>query len=240
MSSIANKHLSKYGRYGDTEIVKTSDGNLWHVSKDEKRLIDAYGKYGEKLVDDVGSGTINPETGLEEKWAWLIPAAALAVSTISGAASGYAQEQSAGVSSDYAQAGLDKIQTSLTALGESTRASREALTASFGKKLSDFSETFGYKKGGTRESIRKAKGQTGFANVEMGDEELEMLNKTIESGMGDLQFSYGTEMGKLSARDKTERARLESDRLALQREKDLADERADSWYLGKNIINLFS
>jgi hypothetical protein len=240
MSSIANKHLSKYGRYGDTEIVKTSDGNLWHVSKDEKRLIDAYGKYGEKLVDDVGSGTINPETGLEEKWAWLIPAAALAVSTISGAASGYAQEQSAGVSSDYAQAGLDKIQTSLTALGESTRASREALTASFGKKLSDFSETFGYRKGGFRQSLSKAKGQTGFANVEMGDEELEMLNKTIESGMGDLQFSYGTEMGKLSARDKTERARLESDRLALQREKDLEDEKADSWYLGKNIMNLFS
>ena len=162
------------------------------------------------------------------------------MSSISGAASGYAQQQSAETTSDYAQAGIDKVGTALTSLGESTRKSREALSASFGKKASDFSETFGYKKGGLRKSIANIKERTGFAGVEVGDEEFEMLNKSIESGMGDLQFSYGTEMGKLSARDKTERARLESDRLALKREKELSDKKADSWYLGKNLIEMFS
>ena len=57
--SIANNHLSKHGRFGDTEIAKTSNGDLWHVSKHEKKLIDNYGKIGEDVVDRLGSGTIN-------------------------------------------------------------------------------------------------------------------------------------------------------------------------------------
>ena len=36
--SIANNHLSKYGRFGDTEIAKTSTGDLWHVNKHEKKF----------------------------------------------------------------------------------------------------------------------------------------------------------------------------------------------------------
>ena len=66
--NIANNHLSKHGRFGDTEIAKTSSGDLWHVSKHEKKLIDNYGKIGEDVVDTLGSGTINPTTGLKEQW----------------------------------------------------------------------------------------------------------------------------------------------------------------------------
>ena len=30
--------LAQYGRNNDTEIAKTSMGELWHVTKDEKKL----------------------------------------------------------------------------------------------------------------------------------------------------------------------------------------------------------
>jgi len=69
--SIASNHLSRLaskGRYGDTQIAKTSKGELWHVNPKEKAIMNMYGMEGEKMVDAVGSGTINPETGLEEKF----------------------------------------------------------------------------------------------------------------------------------------------------------------------------
>ena len=40
--SIASNHLSSLaskGRFGDNEIAKTSEGELWHVNKREKDLI---------------------------------------------------------------------------------------------------------------------------------------------------------------------------------------------------------
>jgi hypothetical protein len=45
--TIAEKHLSKHGRFGDTEIASTSNGELWHVNKFEKKLINDYGDVGE-------------------------------------------------------------------------------------------------------------------------------------------------------------------------------------------------
>ena len=64
LSSLANK-----GRYGDTKIAESKfvkPGALWHVNEGEKRAMKTYGAEGEKMVDAIGSGTINPETGLEE------------------------------------------------------------------------------------------------------------------------------------------------------------------------------
>ena len=69
--SIASNHLSRMaskGRYGDTQIAKTSQGELWHVNPKEKAIMSMYGMEGEKMVNAVGSGTINPDTGLEEKF----------------------------------------------------------------------------------------------------------------------------------------------------------------------------
>lgn len=53
------------GRGGDTEIRKV-DGQDSHVNAFEAWLIDKYGAKGEEIVKDIGSGTINPETGLPE------------------------------------------------------------------------------------------------------------------------------------------------------------------------------
>ena len=64
---MADNHFSdiaKKGRYGDTEIARTSKGELWHVNPQEKSLMNMYGMEGERMVDAMGSGTINPKTGL--------------------------------------------------------------------------------------------------------------------------------------------------------------------------------
>ena len=68
------------GRGGDTKL-RNVDGELSHVNADEAAAIDMYGSVGENVVKAVGSGTINPNTGLKEygrtwkpkegKWGWL-------------------------------------------------------------------------------------------------------------------------------------------------------------------------
>ena len=69
-SIVDTRKLSKdkkasLGRGGDTEIGvvdnKETHLNAWEVS-----LIDSFGEAGEQYVKDVGSGTINPITGLKE------------------------------------------------------------------------------------------------------------------------------------------------------------------------------
>ena len=57
--------LSKMGRGGDTEL-RHVDGELSHVNPTEAAAIDMYGSIGENVVKAVGSGTINPNTGLKE------------------------------------------------------------------------------------------------------------------------------------------------------------------------------
>tara|TARA_R110002020_G_scaffold298862_4_gene514681 strand:- start:2122 stop:3297 length:1176 start_codon:yes stop_codon:yes gene_type:complete len=53
------------GRFGDSELRKV-DGEVSHVNPIEANLIDSLGKNGEEIVKEIGSGTINPETGLDE------------------------------------------------------------------------------------------------------------------------------------------------------------------------------
>jgi hypothetical protein len=57
--------LASKGRKGDTEIRRV-DGRLSHVNKTEANWIDIHGKSGEAMTQAVGSGTINPNTGLME------------------------------------------------------------------------------------------------------------------------------------------------------------------------------
>ena len=57
--------LAKKGRGGDTELRHVA-GKLSHVNSSEAALIDEFGSEGEKIVQALGSGTINPETGLPE------------------------------------------------------------------------------------------------------------------------------------------------------------------------------
>ena len=59
------KNISSKGRGGDTTI-RTVKGESSHVNAFEAYLIDNYDKIGEEIVSEIGSGTINPNTGLRE------------------------------------------------------------------------------------------------------------------------------------------------------------------------------
>ena len=61
------KNLASKGRFGDTQMRKVG-GQLSHVSQGEANHMDAHGKAGERDVQALGSGTINPETGKPEYW----------------------------------------------------------------------------------------------------------------------------------------------------------------------------
>ena len=59
--------LADEGRHGDSSIRKVG-GELAHVNTTEANAIDILGPLGEAWVEKVGSGTINPQTGLREYW----------------------------------------------------------------------------------------------------------------------------------------------------------------------------
>ena len=63
--SILFDVLAKKGRKGDTK-VRYVDNELSHVNSAEAYLIDNYGELGEATTQTIGSGTINPATGLKE------------------------------------------------------------------------------------------------------------------------------------------------------------------------------
>ena len=106
--------LSKMGRGGDTKL-RNVDGELSHVNADEAAAIDMYGSVGENVVKAVGSGTINPDTGLREysisaTLAWAaanaptIAAGLAALATTTGLISGSSQR---GVEMDVAEETAD-------------------------------------------------------------------------------------------------------------------------------------
>ena len=62
-------NLAAKGRRGDTKIRKVK-GRTSHVNTTEASVIDRLGPLGEAWVANIGSGTINPRTGLKE-YGWL-------------------------------------------------------------------------------------------------------------------------------------------------------------------------
>lgn len=57
--------IAMQGRSGDTEF-RVVKNELAHVNPMEAQLIDQHGGLGEQVVSEIGSGTINPYTGLRE------------------------------------------------------------------------------------------------------------------------------------------------------------------------------
>ena len=63
------RSVARKGRRGDTELRRVS-GEVAHVNTTEANAIDALGPMGEAWVQSIGSGTINPKTGLREYGTW--------------------------------------------------------------------------------------------------------------------------------------------------------------------------
>ena len=80
------KNLANKGRYGDS-LMRKVDGELSHVNPMEAKIIDSLGSIGEGVVKEIGSGTINPNTGLKEyiDWDWWFGENSWADSIVPGA-----------------------------------------------------------------------------------------------------------------------------------------------------------
>ena len=251
-NTLAQKHLSEaaLGRYGDTEMYKTSPsgpgkGREWHVNKEEKSLMNMYGLEGEKLVDAVGSGTINPYTGKEEKFAFLaaLPAIAqvgsLALSAYSSWKSGSTQEQAAKSKVSTAESGIASTEEAQQKLEESIGAKKEVFQLEFEKANQDLARQSGYAFDKSREQYESLAAKTGMAtsgSVARSEEKSrERLGAETKSKTEDLIANLGRNMGSLMEEYESEKARLRSDKEKFERELGLAQEQSESWYLGKHV-----
>ena len=132
--TLADNHLSSLaskGRYGDTEMVQTSKGEMWHVNPAEKALMGMYGREGEKLVDAVGSGTTNPETGLEEQF--VDPMTAFAIGQFAVQGFSYLSGQSA--EKDQSKVEQQYLKDELSALDNQEQVVQQGYSAKVGANM---------------------------------------------------------------------------------------------------------
>jgi hypothetical protein len=240
--TLAENHLSKHGRYGDTEMYKTSPsgpgkGKVWHVNDEEERFMKMYGLEGERLVDAVGSGTINPKTGKEEKF--FIAAATLALGAYSSYKSGSIQEKQARSTKEAAQKGLEANREAEDKLSESANVERELLGANMKREYGEIGKQLGLSEKQIIEATSKASGKTGFAlsgDVESeGKEALDALRESGEYSREGMMGEYGQKLGEITSGYMQEKARLKADKEKWTSEISLAGDMEGSWYLGKGI-----
>ena len=254
-NTLANKHLSEaaLGRYGDTEMYKASPygpgkGREWHVNKEEKSLMNMYGLEGEKLVDAVGSGTINPYTGKEEKFLPALLAAAPAIAQIGGIAlsgyqswkSGSTQEQAAKAKVSAAESGIASTEEAQQKLEESIGAKKEVFQLEFEKANQDLNRQAGQAFDKSREQHDSLEAKTGMATsgaVKRSEEKSKQrLGADTKSKTEDLISNLGRNMGSVMEEYESEKARLKSEREKFERELSLAQDQSESWYLGKKMV----
>ena len=213
--TIAEKHLSKHGRFGDTEIVSTSSGELWHVNKFEKKLMDDYGVVGERLVDIYGAGTINPSTGLKEQY---IQAIAAVGSLALGAYQGYKQSKmekaSAKEKKKLAQQQLSKLDETESLLSEQVQSQMNLLQEESEmqkEQLTDQLEEI-------NEGISNTKGKVGFAySGDVENQEKDAIEGVRDREEG-LMATYGSKVGEVMGMFNSEKARIKAERARLDAE----------------------
>ena len=250
-NTLAYNHLSKHGRSHpsggprDTAMYKTSQlgpgrGKVWHVNEDEKRLMNMYGLEGEKLVDAVGSGTINPKTGKEEKFiGTAIALGSLALGAYQSHKAGSIQEQTSKSKLKAAEEGLASLEGAEEKLEESTAAQREVFEQEFGKSQEDLARQTGISLGQARQESTSLAAKSGMARsgtvAKAKETSKENIGAESKSRTEDLISQLGRNMGSVMENYESEKARIKSEKEKFTREKDLAEEQSKSGYLGKNI-----
>ena len=243
-NTIANNHLSSLaskGRYGDTQIAKTSKGELWHVNPQEKSLMTMYGMEGERMVDAAGSGTKNPQTGLEEKFPWLIAAAvgSAIVGGISAYSAGRAKEQQAGADIKSSEQGLEHLATVEAGLEGGKEAKELAVAQTYDMESGKFAAEVGMKKEDLQSETASAIQKSGLATTgTVGQKASQAWGRVQDmSGRGreGLLAKLGEGMGNIARWYEGEKARIASERQKFENIKDLAEQQGGSWYLGKNL-----
>ena len=245
MATIANNHFSELaqkGRYGDTEILHFSGGERAHGNIKEKALISMYGQQGERMVKAAGAGSTNPSTGLPEYFepvSTTLAVGSLVVGAIGGATSGAAAETQARYDQEAAQQGLAELNRTEGLLQKGYVSRRAAVQKDYISSVEKLSAETGVSKEDLQEQTNVAIQKSGLVTSGEIDKKKSTIWERIEKSSGFAQKSLiaglGKQMGEVEGWYEGEKARISSERLKFQRQKDLAEEQEDAWYLGKNI-----
>ena len=243
--TLADNHLSEgaLGRFGDDRMYTTKHvkpGSKWHISGEEERVMNMYGAEGEKLVDSIGSGTINPYTGKEEKWAFLAnPAfwkgAAVVGSTILGgiqaSQSGKGRTQQASSQSKFEQLKLDEATKAEEELEPTKEAKQQVAMAEFGHGA----EGLGMQKEEAGKQLDTAIQKSGLVTSAGVTQRQSSIWKSFEHAQKGLLGQLGKAMGGIEEWYEGEKARLGGiiKRAGFQR--DAFQKQSEGWYLGKNL-----
>lgn len=230
---MLNKNL---GRFGDSEL-RFVDGELSHVNPVEANAIDMYGSEGEKLVKAVGSGTINPDTGLKEYWWQLIPAAVAVGSAIIGSISessaGATAEKQADLESDRFQDLKININEQKADALDIKESSEEVLSADFVESRYDISDktisTLNTAKFDIDKQVSKSNLFYGTAN-KRGEDFREDLTRKIEGAETNLWENYKQKMSDVDLQYETTMADLNTQYDAADYQQSLADNKSEQWY----------
>ena len=240
--NFSENRLSKYGRFGDNEMYRTSKtgpgkGDLWHVNSQEKQLMNMYGQEGERLVDLIGSGTTNPITGKEEKFVQMaLMGAQLGLSLYQGA-------KNTGTQRDMAKEQLsiiDEQEKALTEseikLSESVAAQNQLITQEAGMELEKVTQGASKNLEQTTQQSDNIIAKTGFATSgdaqELKDRTTEDLRTAFDYTKKDMMSQYGKALGSVSGMYEEEKARIRSEKERLEQERKLASTQANKKFLG--------
>ena len=240
--TLADNHLSSLaskGRYGDTDIARTSEGKLWHVNPAEKALIGMLGKEGEKLVDAVGSVSTNPETGLEEQF--VDPMTALAIGQFAVQGFSYlsgqsAEKDQARVEQKYINDELAALDTQENVLQQGYSSKVNANMAEYGMGVEDLSAQTGIAREDLNEQTNRAIEKSGLVTAGGVQDKKSLMWDRISGAFGrgkrSLLASLGSKMGEVEGWFESQKAGIAANRASLMKQLDFAKMREKSGWFG--------
>ena len=251
---MADNHLSgiaKKGRGGDTEVARASTGELWHVNPKEKSLMSMYGMEGERMVKAIGSGTINPQTGLKEYVEPVTTTAAALTATeiIAGIGVGLASISSmtAGgrawtqAKSDMqaADIGLEHLEGAEERLGIARTSKIGAVQQDHSLGIKGLSAETGIRtedlNKGVSEAIQRSNLVTSGTIEQSRETTWNRIRDAFGRGRTGLMADLGRKMGEIEGWYAGEVARIATERKKFDNQKARAKDQRDAWYLGKNV-----
>ncbi len=243
------KSKASLGRFGDTEL-RVVNNELSHVNAVEADIIDNYGNVGEEFVQNAGSGTINPDTGLKENW-WQAAAAAFTIGSavvglLSESSSGAAKEEQAKMTIDHANEKKDLLKRSLIDLQNVKKAGEETISAGYVTGVDNLSFGIGnqYKglKGGYESKVGKANLVHGTADKAY-EQSVDMLTEGFERKRGSLYDSFTQQMSDFDLNIQSQKDNINAQITSADHQSDLASIEEDQWYPFKytgKVIDMFT
>tara|TARA_R110002012_G_C11563762_1_gene603636 strand:+ start:369 stop:1142 length:774 start_codon:yes stop_codon:yes gene_type:complete len=230
------KNLASKGRFGDTQL-RFVDGELSHVNLEEAKTIDMYGSQGEKLVKSIGSGTINPETGLKENWLqYVVPAIAAVsyvVGTISESSAGATKEKQANIKADAAQEQKINLYEQIDETKTLEASEKEVMNTQYLNKsymLGDKSiDAYTTAKSNVNTQIGKSNFAYGTADKKFEDFRQDLTSK-MDTTRDSLWETYSQKISDIEVNYEGQRSSLENQITQLDYEQELASAESEQWY----------